>query len=83
MDMRRLIPYAGYDPSEDRADYRVGRRWSKVDPRRALELRADGMGWRDVADALTCETDRNIRFATDAVISAVRRYRQQQKETRT
>jgi hypothetical protein len=95
VDMRRKIPYAGYDPDED--DYsmlldelppslawqRCGywrRRSYKIDHRRAAELRVTGMTWKQVALQMTHEAGRAIAYKTDSVFGAVHRARQQKEE---
>ena len=82
-----MIRYAGYDPTENdfsmidltpmhwwcwTSEHRP-RRQPGIDPRRAAELRATGLKWREVADALTHEQGRAIRFTCQSVVAAVRR----------
>lgn len=69
--MRRLIPYAGYEPSSN----------VKIIPvDRARELRATGLSWKLVAWELTLEFDREVPFTGDAVYTAVARADRQQRE---
>lgn len=70
--MRKLIPYAGYEPPSH-ATHR------KVPVERAEELRATGMGWKQVAWELTTEYDRDLPFTADGVQAAVTRAKR--KET--
>ena len=73
-----VIPYAGYEPNED--DYatysfvpmshEVVRR-NAIPCERAIELRDMGMKWDDVADVLTFETGRVIKFYGQSVQQAV------------
>jgi hypothetical protein len=70
---RRLIPYAGFDPSEDRMTLST-RQINKV---RAHELRASGMKWMDICRTLAEESGRPTLYATDSVMAAVGRYRKE------
>ena len=71
MPVRKLIRYAGYDPS----DHTFLR---KVPAERASELRDNGMTWKDVADQLTIETSRPVAFTGDSVHAAVMWWRNSQ-----
>lgn len=70
---RRLIPYAGYEPTTQSE--------RRVPVERARELRAQGLSWKQVAWELTVETDRNVQYAGDAVQTAVVRADRREKET--
>ncbi len=69
--MRRLIPYAGYEPTQ------VRKRNRRIDPVRALALRAEGHGWREVGVILAEEASQDEDFFPDSVIAAVQRYRKE------
>lgn len=69
--MRRLIPYAGYEPPTPNN--------RRVPVERAIELRATGMGWKQIAWELSQEYERDLPFTADGVQAAVSRAKQ--KET--
>lgn len=70
LDMRPLIRYAGYEPPVPHQ--------RKVPVERALELRAQGIGWKRVAWELTLEFDRELPFTADGVYAAVKRARKKE-----
>jgi hypothetical protein len=81
--MRRLIPYAGYDPGEE--DFSgleiergglLGNR-SDFGPRKvmnvqlAIQLRASGMKWDDIGRELAAQEGRPVPYRGDSVIQSI------------
>ncbi len=66
MAVRKLIPYAGYEHPKHTTH-------RKVPVGRAIELRAEGKGWKIVAWELTLEYDTEMPFTADGVQAAVAR----------
>lgn len=66
-----LIRYAGYEP--------LAPHQRKVPVERAAALRAQGLGWKEVAWRLTEEYDRDLPFTADGVYAAVLRARKKVK----
>lgn len=69
----RLIPYAGYDPSEApfRGDKAKGRNRT-INGLRAASLFAEGLQWQKVAERLAMEDGRGT-YDKDAVARAAKR----------
>lgn len=63
--MRRLIPYAGFEPRR------------KIPTKRANELRDTGMSWKQIAKQLSEELDLEKPYTADSVHSAVVRARKE------
>lgn len=53
---------------------------NEIDPRRALELKATGLTWNDVGDALAEECKRKIKFDANAVARIANRYKRELEE---
>lgn len=53
---------------------------NEIDPRRAIELKATGLTWSDVGDALAEENGRSIRYTGNAVASRVNTYKRELEE---
>lgn len=66
---RRLIPYAGYDKSEQ-----PGWRGTRIPVDRAIQLREGGLSWRDVATVLNEQSTIGRRFTADGVYCAVKKH---------
>lgn len=64
---RRKIPYAGYDPDEQRRP-RTGLRRADV-----LRLKEKGMTMREIAHQLSVEHERAKDYSVDAIYLALRR----------
>jgi hypothetical protein len=68
---RKLIPYAGFD--ED--DWHFAR---EVPVEHAEELRSKGMSWKEIANELTIEYNRDPPFTLSGVYNAVARLKKEQ-----
>lgn len=80
MAVSELIPFAGYDPNENdfsmiklepRYGFDFGR---EINVKRAVELRAKGLKWREVSVLLAHECRRKIPFQPQSVMCAVYGY---------
>jgi hypothetical protein len=80
--MRKLIPYAGFDPSEEdysdivisplthRNQLNFGPR-KVMDTKTARELRASGMKWDDIGRELAAREGRSAPYQGTSVIQAI------------
>lgn len=69
--MKKLIPYAGYDPEEGKFSL-VGTH-TKLDINRILELRAQKLTYREIGCILAEEEGRPIKYTTETISGAIYR----------
>lgn len=87
-----MIPYAGYDETEDhvdalREDDEFNRRYNRrektgripIDAAMASALRAEGIAWDVIGHILAREINRPLPFTASAVCGAVNRYNKGKK----
>ncbi len=70
---RKLIPYAGWEPQ-----MKIKR--GRINVKRALELRAEGLKWRDIGVILAADIGREEPFCSDSVMQTINLYRKAQRE---
>lgn len=77
--MRKPIPYAGFDPTEYRPPgKRKGGRRREINVERALELKAQGLTYRDIGIKMAEEERRALPYTHDSISSAIGRERRRE-----